>query len=74
MQEATPVSPDLPPSVRVAFDELRRLRAATDSVVLTQAAGRNLIRAMWEAGFTQEDGTVLAFHAVALGNRDAGRS
>jgi hypothetical protein len=67
-------TPNLPLAVRVAFDELRRQRAATDSVILTQAAGRSLIRAMREAGFTHEDGAMLAFHAVALGNRDAGRS
>jgi hypothetical protein len=69
-----PVSPDLPPPVAEAFDQLRRVRAATASVTLTQAAGRNLILAMREAGFTHEDGVMLAFHAVALGNRDAGRS
>ena len=68
-----PVSPDLPPAVAEAFDALRRVRSMTVSVTLTQTAGRNLIRAMREAGFTQEDGVALAFHAVALGNRDAGR-
>ena len=68
-----PVNSDLPLAVRVAFNELRRLRAATDSVALTQAAGRNLIRPMRAAGFTHEDGVTLAVQAVALGNRDAGR-
>jgi hypothetical protein len=47
-----PINVELPPAVRVAFDELRRLCATTDSVVLTQAAGRNLIRVMRDAGFT----------------------
>jgi hypothetical protein len=64
---------DLPPAVRIAFDELRRVRAMTESTVLTLSAGRKLVRLMREAGFSEEEGAMLAFRAVALGNADAGR-
>jgi hypothetical protein len=65
---------ELSVDIRVSFDELRRVRATTESVVLSSAAARNLILAVKDAGLDQEEGAMLAFRAIALGNKDAGRS
>jgi hypothetical protein len=61
---------DVPPALAMAFDELRRVRATTQSVVLTKAAGRNFIRVGMEIGLSKDECVVLAFEAVALGNAD----
>jgi hypothetical protein len=64
---------ELPLNVRIAFDELRTVRAMTESAILTLSACLNLRREMKAAGFTGEDSAMLACRAVALGNQDAGR-
>ena len=60
----------LPVEIRIAFEEMRRVRGRTQSVILTQAAARNLIRAAETAGFTEDDAVMLAFRACYLGNQD----
>jgi hypothetical protein len=64
----------LPADIRMSFEELRRVRATTQSVVLSSAAARNLILAVKDAGLDKEEGAMLAFRAIALGNKDARRS
>jgi hypothetical protein len=64
---------DIPINIRIAFDELRAVRAKTASTVLTLSAYRNLNRAVKAAGFTSDEGVHLAVRAVRLGNLDAGR-
>jgi hypothetical protein len=64
---------DIPLSIRIAFDELRAVRARTASTILTLSACRNLDRAVKAAGFTSDEGVHLAVRAVTLGNLDAGR-
>lgn len=64
---------ELSVGIRVALDDLRRVRAATESVVLTNAAARNPILAVEDAGLDKEDGVMPAFRAIALGSADAKR-
>jgi hypothetical protein len=64
---------ELPLNVRIAFNELRTVRAMTASAILTISACGNLCREMKMAGFTGDDAAMLACRAVALGNQDAGR-
>ncbi len=57
---------ELPTKIRCAFAELRRVRAMIQSVELTLAVGRRLVRIMHAYGFTDEAGARLAFRATLL--------
>jgi hypothetical protein len=46
----------------------------TQSIVMTLSAGDRLVRIMRDLGFSQEDGAMLAFRAVTLGNQDHKRA
>jgi hypothetical protein len=63
----------LPLEVRLAFEELRTIRAMTGSTVLTLSACKTLCRASETAGFSIDQAMELALRAVDLGDKDAGR-
>jgi hypothetical protein len=63
----------LPMEVRLAFEELRTVRAMTGSTVLTLSACDTLCRESEAVGFSRDQAMELALRAVELGDKDARR-